>query len=101
MAVNVFLIVHHSYDIESLRRLEWKYMAGITTVTFVPAFVLLFIRDDDNGPMYGSVTVARCMRTSSPLQRLHEIDSPDGQIGSIFAREPRAHAALAAGFSCA
>jgi hypothetical protein len=41
------------------------------------------------------------MRTSSPLQRLHEIDSPDGQIGSIFAREPRAHAALAAGFSCA
>lgn len=57
MAVNVYLIVYRSYDIESLRRLEWKYMVGITTVTFIPALVLLFIRDEDNGPMYGSVTV--------------------------------------------
>lgn len=57
MAVNVYLIVYRSYDIESLRRLEWKYMVGITTVTFIPALVLLFIHTDENGPMYGSVTV--------------------------------------------
>ena len=57
MAVNVHLIVHRSYDVESLRRLEWKYMLGITTATFIPALVLLFIRTDENGPMYGSVTV--------------------------------------------
>jgi hypothetical protein len=57
MAVNVYLIVYRSYDIESLRRLEWKYMVGITTVTFIPALVLLFIRNEENGPMYGSVTV--------------------------------------------
>jgi hypothetical protein len=57
MAVNVHLIVHRSYDVESLRRLEWKYMLGITTATFIPALVLLFIRTDDNGPMYGGVTL--------------------------------------------
>ncbi|KAL2165035.1 hypothetical protein VTH06DRAFT_331 [Thermothelomyces fergusii] len=57
MAVNVYLIVYHGYDIESLRRLEWKYGAGITTVTFIPAFVMLFIRNPDKGPMYGGVTL--------------------------------------------
>ncbi|KAK4232913.1 hypothetical protein C8A03DRAFT_39425 [Achaetomium macrosporum] len=57
MAVNVFLIVHRSYDVESLRSLEWKYMVVITTVTFIPAFVLLFINTEDKGPMYGSVTL--------------------------------------------
>lgn len=57
MAVNVYLIVHRSYDVEMLRRLEWKYMIIITTVTFIPAFVFLFIKTDENGPMYGSVTV--------------------------------------------
>ncbi|KAL2153749.1 hypothetical protein VTH82DRAFT_4904 [Thermothelomyces myriococcoides] len=57
MAINVYLIVFHSYDIESLRRLEWKYVAGITTVTFIPAFVMLFIRTPDKGPMYGGVTL--------------------------------------------
>ncbi|EAQ87411.1 hypothetical protein CHGG_04030 [Chaetomium globosum CBS 148.51] len=54
MAVNVYLIVYRSYDIESLRRLEWKYMVGITTVTFIPALVLLFIHTDENGPIYGA-----------------------------------------------
>ncbi|KAK3903706.1 hypothetical protein C8A05DRAFT_43091 [Staphylotrichum tortipilum] len=57
MAVNVYLIVHRSYDVEMLRRLEWKYMIIITVVTFIPAFVFLFIKSDDNGSMYGSVTL--------------------------------------------
>ncbi|KAK4033560.1 hypothetical protein C8A01DRAFT_19502 [Parachaetomium inaequale] len=57
MAVNVHLIVHRSYDVESLRRLEWKYMLGITTATFIPALVLLFIHTEENGPMYGSVAL--------------------------------------------
>lgn len=58
MAVNVYLIVYRSYDVESLRRLEWKYIVGITVATFIPAFVLLFIKTEVNGPMYGSVTVS-------------------------------------------
>ncbi|KAJ4294927.1 hypothetical protein N0V88_005166 [Collariella sp. IMI 366227] len=57
MAVNVYLIVHRSYDAELLKRLEWKYMIGITTFTFIPALVLLFINTEDKGPMYGSVTL--------------------------------------------
>ena len=57
MAINVFLIVFRSYDAEALRRLELKYMVGITALTFIPAFVFLFVRTDDKGPMYGSVTV--------------------------------------------
>lgn len=58
MAINVYLIVYRSYDVTSLRRLEWRYMIVITTVTFIPAVTLLFIRTDDKGPMYGSVTVS-------------------------------------------
>jgi hypothetical protein len=57
MAINVYCIVFRNYDVESLRSLEWKYVIGITTVTFIPALVLLFIHSDENGPMYGSVTV--------------------------------------------
>ena len=57
MAVNVYLIVHRSYDVQALRRLEWKYAAVITTVTFIPALAFLFVNTSDNGPMYGSVTV--------------------------------------------
>ncbi len=59
MALNVYLIVHRSYDVEALRRLEWKYAAVITIVTFIPALAFLFVNTSDNGPMYGSVTV-RC-----------------------------------------
>ena len=58
MAVNVFLIVYRRYDTETLRRLEWKYMVGITAFTFIPALVFLFVSSDDKGPMYGSVTVS-------------------------------------------
>jgi hypothetical protein len=57
MAINVFLVVFQSYDTDALRRLEWKYLIVITTVTFTPAFVFLFINTVDKGPMYASVTV--------------------------------------------
>jgi len=62
MAINVFLIVFRRYDIESLKRLETRYLAVITTVTFIPALTFLFIKTDDKGPMYGSVTVRRLPR---------------------------------------
>ncbi|KAK0724917.1 hypothetical protein B0H67DRAFT_480881 [Lasiosphaeris hirsuta] len=57
MAIDVFLIVFYSYDAASLKRLEWKYMVGITTLTFIPAFVFLFINTEEKGPFYGSVTI--------------------------------------------
>ncbi|KFG86306.1 hypothetical protein MANI_026996 [Metarhizium anisopliae] len=59
MAIDVFLIVFRRYDGESLKRLEWKYMAVITSVTFIPAFAFLFIETEEKGPVYGSVAVSR------------------------------------------
>jgi hypothetical protein len=57
MAIDVYLIVFRCYDTESLRKLEWKYIIGISTLTFIPAMVLLLIDTPEKGPMYGSVTV--------------------------------------------
>jgi hypothetical protein len=57
MAIDVFLIVFYQYDANALRRLEIKYIGGITAITFVPAFVFLFVHTADKGHMYGSVTV--------------------------------------------
>lgn len=57
MAINVFLIVFRGYDTQALKRLEWKYMAVITTATFIPAFAFLFVQTEAKGNLYGSVTV--------------------------------------------
>ncbi|KAK0634084.1 hypothetical protein B0T14DRAFT_534061 [Immersiella caudata] len=56
MAIDVYLIVFRCYETLAVRRLEWKYMIGITTFTFIPAFIMLFIDTLDKGPMCGSVT---------------------------------------------
>ncbi|KAK0619186.1 hypothetical protein B0T14DRAFT_430641 [Immersiella caudata] len=57
MAIDVYLIVFRCYDTEALRKLEWKYIVGISTLTFIPALVLLLIDTPEKGPMYGSVTI--------------------------------------------
>ncbi|KID93344.1 hypothetical protein MAJ_10698, partial [Metarhizium majus ARSEF 297] len=57
MAIDVFLIVFRRYDGESLKRLEWKYMAVITSVTFIPAFAFLFVETEEKGPVDGSVAI--------------------------------------------
>lgn len=63
MAIDVYLIVFRCYDTRGLRRLEWKFMIGITLFTLIPALVMLFIDTPEKGPMYGSVTVSGCMHT--------------------------------------
>ena len=57
MAIDVYLIVFHRYDARSLKRLEWKYIVIVTTITFTPAFTFLFVRRGDGGLIYGSATV--------------------------------------------
>ncbi|KAK4187343.1 hypothetical protein QBC35DRAFT_384978 [Podospora australis] len=57
MAVNVFLIVFRNFELQSLKNLEWKYAVVITFVTFIPAFVFLFVNTEEKGPLYGSVTL--------------------------------------------
>ncbi|BCS28370.1 putative cAMP receptor (Car4) [Aspergillus puulaauensis] len=56
MTIDVVLVVFHHYEPEALRRLEKKYFAIITTLTFVPALAFLFVRSVEKGPLYGSVT---------------------------------------------
>ncbi|KAL2859179.1 hypothetical protein BJX68DRAFT_261627 [Aspergillus pseudodeflectus] len=55
MTWDVVLVVFYHYEPERLRRLEKKYLVVITTLTFIPALVFLFVRDSDKGPIYGSV----------------------------------------------
>ncbi|KAL4999803.1 hypothetical protein BDV10DRAFT_183951 [Aspergillus recurvatus] len=56
MTWDVVLVVFWHYEPEALRRLEKKYLAVITTFTFIPALVFLFVRSEEKGPLYGSVT---------------------------------------------
>jgi hypothetical protein len=58
MTIDVVLVVFYHYEPEALRKLEKKYFAVITTLTFIPAFVFLFVRSAENGPLYGGVTVS-------------------------------------------
>ncbi|KAL2840527.1 hypothetical protein BJY01DRAFT_20337 [Aspergillus pseudoustus] len=55
MTWDVVLVVYYHYEPERLRRLEKKYLVVITTLTFVPALVFLFIKTSDKGPIYGGV----------------------------------------------
>ncbi|EFX02224.1 cyclic-AMP receptor protein [Grosmannia clavigera kw1407] len=51
MACDVFLIVFYQYDPKALRKLELKYIGGITIITFIPAFVFLFVHTAEKGHM--------------------------------------------------
>ncbi|KAL4875125.1 hypothetical protein BJY04DRAFT_211529 [Aspergillus karnatakaensis] len=55
MTWDVVLVVFWQYEPEALRKLEKKYFAVITSLTFIPALVFLFIRSADKGAIYGSV----------------------------------------------
>lgn len=57
MAIDVYLIVFRRYDARSLKKLEWKYVVAVTTITFVPAFTFLFLRIDDGRRIYGDATI--------------------------------------------
>ncbi|KAJ5632102.1 hypothetical protein N7490_008441 [Penicillium lividum] len=57
MALDTYLVVFHHFDAHYLRRLEPKYISGITILTLIPALVFLFIRSDEKGPVYGSETI--------------------------------------------
>ncbi|KAJ5935780.1 hypothetical protein N7466_005327 [Penicillium verhagenii] len=57
MAFDTYLVVFHHFDAHYLQKLEVKYIGGITTLTFIPALVFLFIRSDEKGSVYGSETV--------------------------------------------
>jgi len=90
MAVDVYLIVFRRYDAGALRKLEIKYVTVTTVLAFIPAFVFLFIRTPEKGPMYGSVTVGchplllatRC-RGPSGLTELSAVVRHRPQLGAL------------------
>ncbi|CAP99458.1 Pc22g21700 [Penicillium rubens Wisconsin 54-1255] len=57
MALDTYLVVFHHFDTQSLRKLELKYIGVISTLSFIPAFVFLFIRGREKGPIYGDETL--------------------------------------------
>lgn len=59
MACNVYLALFRKHDTEHLRNLEWRYMLLCYGVPFIPALVLLFVKNDRQGKVYGKATVSR------------------------------------------
>jgi hypothetical protein len=59
MACNVELTFFHQYNAEQLRHLEWRYTILCYGVPLIPAFTLLFIRDEDKGRAYGPAIVSQ------------------------------------------
>lgn len=58
MALDTYLVVFYHFDAHTLHKLETKYIAAITTLTFIPAFIFLFINTPERGSIYGSQTVS-------------------------------------------
>ena len=66
MACNVHLTFFHKYDVESLRRIEWKYLLACYGLPFIPAFSYFFIETKERGSIYGSATVSYTLKIQTP-----------------------------------
>lgn len=64
MALDTYLVVFHHFDAHTLHELETKYIGAITTLTFIPALVFLFIHTPERGSIYGNEIVSI---STSPL----------------------------------
>ncbi|PLN76180.1 family A G protein-coupled receptor-like protein [Aspergillus taichungensis] len=56
MACNVYLALFRKHNTEQLRKLEWRYMLLCYGIPFITALVLLFIKNDHQGRVYGQST---------------------------------------------
>jgi len=54
MAINVYLTFYHKFDAQRLRKMELPYLLLCYGIPFVPAFVLIFIRNDAGQRVYGN-----------------------------------------------
>jgi hypothetical protein len=70
MALDTYLVVFHHFDTQSLRKLELKYIGVISTLSFIPAFVFLFVRGREKGPIYGDETVSILNKLETNVYRL-------------------------------
>lgn len=59
MAFNVYLVLFYNADPAAFRRYLWAYCLVCFGGPMIPAVVLLAIRGDPRGPIYGDAAVCR------------------------------------------
>ncbi|KAF4441862.1 G coupled receptor like [Fusarium acutatum] len=57
MAINVYLTFYFKFDARRLRKMEIPYLIGCYGIPFVPAFVYIFIKNEEGHRMYGNATL--------------------------------------------
>ncbi|KXG46440.1 uncharacterized protein PGRI_052960 [Penicillium griseofulvum] len=70
MAWDTYLVVFYHFDTQALRKLEVKYIGAITILSFIPAFVFLFIHTQEKGPIYGDQIIWCSISRSWMLLRI-------------------------------
>lgn len=57
MAVNVYLVFFKGYTVDQLRSLDLGYLLICYGLSFVPAFVFIFVNTNARGPVYGPAVI--------------------------------------------
>jgi len=57
MAINVYLVFFRGYTVERLRSLDLRYLIACYGLSFVPAFVFIFISNRSQGHIYGNAII--------------------------------------------
>jgi hypothetical protein len=57
MAVNIYLAFYRHYSGKDLKRLEKWYFVVCYGLPLIPAVVMLCIKTEERGPIYGSAVV--------------------------------------------
>lgn len=70
MAINVYLVFFQGYTVERLRSLDPIYLLICYGLSFIPAFVFLFISTPSRGPMYGPAIIWCWITTEWDFMRM-------------------------------
>jgi hypothetical protein len=70
MAINVYLVFFRDYTVERLRSLDPLYLLICYGLSFVPAFVFLFISTASRGPIYGPAIIWCWITTEWDFMRM-------------------------------
>jgi hypothetical protein len=57
MAVNVYLVFFKGYTVDQLRSLDLAYLLICYGLSFIPAFVFIFVTTNARGPLYGPAVI--------------------------------------------
>ena len=57
MAINVYLAFFQGYSIRQFRQLDLWYLLICYGLSFIPAFVFLFVKNDSRGHIYGPAII--------------------------------------------